>query len=139
VKFQYTIIPTLDPTRQWLGRPMLPIVVHGPTQSTAVAALVDSGADHSVFHADIARDIGLVLESGTREVFSGVEGGALPAWLHRLSIEVVGIEGVCPLVAGFVDSPGVSAILGQDGFFDAHRIKFEKDHNTFEISPVRKK
>lgn len=54
---------------------MLPIVVHGPTQSTAVVALVDSGADRSVFHADIARDIGIVPEAGEREVFSGVEGG----------------------------------------------------------------
>ena len=37
---------------------------------------------------------------------------------------------------GFIDSPHVGALLGQEGFFDGHRIKFEKDHNIFEVSRV---
>jgi hypothetical protein len=40
--------------------------------------------------------------------------------------------------AGFVDSPSVSAILGQEGFFDAFKIKFEKDHNIIEITHSKK-
>ena len=42
------------------------------------------------------------------------------------------------VTAGFVDSNGVAVILGQDGFFDNFRIKFEKDHGIVEIIPVRK-
>jgi len=38
----------------------------------------------------------------------------------------------------FVESPTVSLLLGQEGFFDKYRIKFEKDHDTFEIIPVGK-
>jgi hypothetical protein len=29
------------------------------------------------------------------------------------------------------------SLIGQIGFFDQHRIKFERDHDTFEITPVR--
>jgi len=42
------------------------------------------------------------------------------------------------ILVGFIDSNGVAAILGQDGFFDAYKIKFEKDHGIIEITPVKK-
>lgn len=42
------------------------------------------------------------------------------------------------VLAGFIDSSGVAAILGQDGFFDVYKIKFEKDHGIIEITTVRK-
>ena len=42
------------------------------------------------------------------------------------------------ITAGFINSSGVVAILGQDGFFDAFRIKFERDHGIVEITPVKK-
>lgn len=119
-------------------RPILPIVIHG-ARSTAVSALIDSGADRSVFHVSIADEIGIPLEAGEKEIFSGIEGGALPARLHRVKIEIMGMEGSTELIAGFVDADGVSAILGQDGFFDQYRIKFEKDHDTFEITPASKR
>lgn len=41
------------------------------------------------------------------------------------------------IIAGFVSSSGVAAILGQDGFFDAFRIKFERDHNIIEINSAK--
>lgn len=40
-------------------------------------------------------------------------------------------------MAGFVDSNGVAAILGQEGFFNEFRIKFERDRGIIEINPVR--
>lgn len=30
----------------------------------------------------------------------------------------------------------VPVLLAQEAFFDHYRIKFEKDHNTFEIAPA---
>jgi hypothetical protein len=30
------------------------------------------------------------------------------------------------------------ALLGQIGFFDRHKIRFERDHNSFEITPIKK-
>lgn len=38
----------------------------------------------------------------------------------------------------FVQSPTVGLLLGEEGFFDLYRIKFEKDHDTFEITPGKR-
>lgn len=40
---------------------------------------------------------------------------------------------------GFIDSPSVNVLLGQIGFFDKNKIKFERDHFSFEITPTKKK
>jgi hypothetical protein len=68
----------------------------------------------------------------------GIEGGRLVAYIHKIKLQVVGIENIIEIEAGFVDSPAADAILGQGGFFDAFKIKFEKDHNIIEITPSRK-
>ena len=138
MKFRYVKIPTGDPKRKWISRPMLPLVIHYGTHSTAVSALIDSGADRSLFHASIADEIGIPREAGEKETFSGIEGGEIPARLHKVKIEIMGMEGRAEIIVGLVDAPGVSAILGQDGFFDQYRIKFEKDRDAFEVTPVRK-
>jgi hypothetical protein len=53
---------------------------------------------------------------------------------HHFNYEISFIE----IEAGFVDSPAADAILGQEGFFDAFKIKFEKDHNIIEITPSKR-
>jgi hypothetical protein len=65
----------------------------------------------------------------------GIEGERLDAYVHKIKLQVVGIENIIEIEAGFVDSPAVDVILGQEGFFDAFKIKFEKDHNIIEITP----
>ncbi|KKT14841.1 MAG: hypothetical protein UV94_C0006G0005 [Parcubacteria group bacterium GW2011_GWC1_43_30] len=40
--------------------------------------------------------------------------------------------------AWYVDSNNVDILLGQEAFFEMFKIKFEKDHDTFEVTPVRK-
>ena len=36
----------------------------------------------------------------------------------------------------FIDTD-VPVLLGREGFFDLHRIRFEQDHDTFEIVPTK--
>lgn len=37
----------------------------------------------------------------------------------------------------FIDTD-VPVLLGREGFFDRYRIKFEQDHDAFEITPSRR-
>jgi len=60
------------------------------------------------------------------------------AYLHKIQLQIIGIEKRIEITTGFTDAPGVFAILGQDGFFDAFKIKFEKDHDIIEIIPTKK-
>ncbi len=71
------------------------------------------------------------------EIFGpkGVTGitGDGEVFFKDIEIKIEFLEKKFKLTAGFIKSPYVSVLLGQDGFFDLHRIKFEKDHDTFEL------
>lgn len=139
MKFQYYKIPTTDPKRKWISRPIVPVILYGPKGIVPIDALIDSGADRSLFHIEVGRRLGLDLNKAPVEVFTGIEGGKLFSKIHKVKLQIIGIDEAVEIIAGFVDGPGVTAILGQEGFFDAFRIKFEKDHNVIEINPATKR
>jgi len=138
MKFPYLKTPRADPRKKWISRPIIPIILFGTKGSVSIDALIDSGADRCLFNAEIGREIGLDIKTGEKEIFSGIEGGQIIAYLHKIQLKIIGIEKRIEITAGFTDAPGVFAILGQEGFFDAFRIKFEKDHNIIEITPIEK-
>ncbi len=138
MKFPYLKTPRIDPRKKWISRPIIPIILFGPKGSVRIDALIDSGADRCLFNAQIGKEIGLDLEKGEKEIFSGIEGGKIVAYLHKIQLQIIGIEKRIEITTGFTDAPGVFAILGQDGFFDAFKIKFEKDHDIIEIIPTKK-
>lgn len=138
MRFPYLKLPSTDPRLKWIARPSIQVKLTGPKGSRVGYALIDSGADRSLFNIQIAEKIGLNLTNAPQEYFSGIEGGTLKAKLHKVKVQIVGMNDEVEILAGFIDSSGVSAILGQDGFFDAYRIKFEKDHGIIEITPVKK-
>ena len=93
MKFRYIKFPTTDPKRKWISRPLIPIQIIGPKGKWEGYALIDSGADRSLFHFEIGEIIGLDVLKGKIEYFSGI--------------------------------------------FDNHRIKFERDREIIEITPVK--
>lgn len=94
-------------------------------------ALIDSGADFNIFHADIAKILKIDLSKLKNPVnFSGIKGGGIG---HFTSIDA-GVEN------NFINTPVVFSedisdngygILGQQGFFNNYRIDF--DYNSREI------
>lgn len=78
MKFPYVKLPSFDPRRPWVIRPLIPVVIEANHQtSPEFLALLDSGADRCLFHADIARALGLSMETGVRHSFAGIEGGKI--------------------------------------------------------------
>ncbi|MDP3722385.1 MAG: aspartyl protease family protein [Candidatus Omnitrophota bacterium] len=63
-------------------RPVIPIHV-ASQQRVAYEALVDSGADYSIFHAQIGEAIGLEVRKGQRVLFAGVGGVARKGFVIR--------------------------------------------------------
>lgn len=139
MKFPYIKTPTNDPNQKWVSRPLIPITIFGPRGSIYLDALVDSGADQSLFHSDIGRAIGLAIETGERKIFGGIEGGQVLTYLHPIDLQIIGIEQKIKVVVGFAETSGISAILGQEGFFDNFYIKFERSRHSVEINPVKKR
>ena len=139
MRFPYVKTPTRDPKKKWLSRPLIPVALFGPKGSIYIDALIDSGADMCLFHSDIGRDIGLKIEKGEREIFSGIEGGNVVVYVYTIYLQIIGMSEKVEVRAGFAETPGVSAILGQEGFFDNFQIKFQRNIHSIEINPTRKK
>jgi len=103
----------------------------GETQQ--VICLVDSGADESLFHSSIARNLGIEIETGIYKRFDGI-AGTLEAYMHPIDVEVQGFSERVTIEIGFTESEGVDAILGQMGFFDNHTICFDRRRGRMEIA-----
>ncbi len=138
MKFPYIKLPLVDPKLKWISRPYIPISLIGPKGIWEGYGLIDSGADRSLFNVQIAENIGLNLNEDPVEKFGGIEGSTIEARLHKVKVQIIGMDSEIEITAGFVSSDGVAAILGQDGFFDSFSIKFERVHGVIEINSVKK-
>lgn len=85
-------------------------------------AVIDSGAARCVFHADLARDLGLDLQSGEREVSYGISGPQ-EMWLHEVALFVRG--GPVRVRAAFQEGLPVAGLLGMQGFFEHFVVTFD--------------
>lgn len=61
--------------------------------------------------------------------------------MKRTPLAKVGVRidrvGTTEVEAAFIDSDAVSVIFGEADFFDAHRTKFEKSRDFFEITTLQ--
>ncbi len=95
-------------------------------------AVIDSGATRCIFHAGLARFLGLDIQNGTIEDTLGV-AGVSRTYLHDISLYAPG--GVIKIRAGFSDDLPVAGLLGMDGFFDHFKITFDPTAQRCEIEP----
>src|SRR5437867_12765324 len=124
--FDYRKIPNLTiPRKRWIKRPMLQATLFNGTKYQQIVCLVDSGADECLFHASIGRSLGIDLHSGMHKVFDGI-AGSIEAYMHPVEIQIQDFSERVKMEAGFTESAGVHAILGQVGFFENFKICFER-------------
>jgi len=138
MRFDYAKIPTPHPQHPWFIRPLLPIHITSDNNRTNIVALLDSGADHSLFNIEIGWELGLKLNRGRAESFTGIAGEEIIAFFHPVTIQVAGMRETIKIEVGFTDSPSVHAILGQADFFQHYAVKFERYKERMEINPAQK-
>lgn len=136
MKYNYTSF-YIENRPKSIKRPMIEIEVFGKDDSKKFDALIDSGADLSLFNLEIAEALDIDLTNAKSANFTGIAGNVDGYRVDKLKIKVDGFSETVEIPACFVDSPSVGILLGQDGFFDLHRIKFEKDHDTFEVTVTK--
>jgi hypothetical protein len=140
--YDYKAFPLAQPdpvTKQnFAWRPVLRVVIfHGHNQSRPIESVLDTGADHSIFHGQIARAIGITLESGIAHEFAGVKAGMKAvAYFHKVKLLIAGhtIEAT----VDFSNDIAMGGILGQVGFFDNFAVRFDWTPNPprFEIERI---
>ena len=132
--FDYRKIPNHTvPRKRWIKRPMLQVTLFNGTKHREIVYLVDSGADECLFHASIARSLGVDVESGRYKKFDGI-AGSIEAYMHLLDLQLQDFSDRIRIEAGFTESEGVDAILGQAGFFESYKICFDRSRSRVEVS-----
>lgn len=144
MKFRYSIAagrnaPVLDSRGKMVKRPILWLTLKGKDgESVNVPAIIDSGADTTTVNIQYADFLGTSFtDDGKREII-GIGKGKVPIRQGQFPfmIKEMGIEMTVP--AWYVDSENVNILLGREAFFDRFRIKFEQDHDTFELMESKK-
>jgi len=105
--------------------PIIPVVIEG-REKTIVHALVDSGATISLFHINIAEDIGIDLKDAEQVYLAGI-GGYVKAYIKKrvkISVEELGSTMIPIAFTEYIASD--VAILGRQGFFESFEITFRE-------------
>jgi hypothetical protein len=135
MEYPHWKVPPLEDKDAWTRRPVVRVMLTGPGRSLDLTALVDRGSDYSLFHVDVAEVLGIDLSRCEQRTVAGIEHVPAPCFVADIAATVEHVEPMTIPVMFWERQP--ISLIGQVGFFDRHRIKFERDHDTFEIRPVR--
>lgn len=122
------------PKRKYLLRPIIPVSINSNNRKLRFEALIDSGADYTIFPGGLGRILGLEIESGKKDSIIGVSGEVVKVYFHPVTIDVGGWP--FNILAGFADGMNQNyGILGQKGFFDLFIVKFDLEKKEIELKP----
>ena len=90
LKIPYTKVPVTDIYGKKIGeayRPITSLALFHGSKRLNVLALIDTGADESLFPGEFAAVLGHNLIKGKPRTFAGI-GGAITAYLHQTDIKL---------------------------------------------------
>lgn len=133
MKFKYrkTSITAPFSKRQILVRPIIPISLQSGEGSLRYEALIDSGADFSIFPLEIAKKLGVNLKKDKKIYFSSATGDLVKGVISKIKLDL-GEESFETEIV-FADLAEQAGILGQYGFFDKFIVKFDLRKEEIEI------
>ena len=117
IKFKYA-------TRRDREFPLIPIALIKGNVEIDTDALIDSGANISVFREEIAECLEIVIEDGEEILLQGL-GGRIVGYIHEIKVRVDDEEFPCKIVFSKELTVGLN-ILGREGFFEYFQVIFNE-------------
>ena len=111
------------------GYPLIQVVLIGPKDKIKMLALLDSGADYSLFSLEVAEKLGIKVEKGKRISLQGVAGEPFTGYLHEVPVQVEDVILKCKIVFSKVRA----TLLGRDNFFLPFLITFNEKHQKVTV------
>lgn len=134
MKFQYTTTIATNTKGKLTKRPIVELELAGKNETIQVLGLIDSGADTTLMNIQYAKVLGIDLERAQKKEFLGIGDARVTTFLSSVTMKVKHFDTPITTPVAFTDSPSVDVLLGQEDFFECFRIKFEKDHDTFDLT-----
>jgi len=111
------------------GYPLIEVTLIGPKEEIKMLALLDSGADYSLFSLEVAEKLGIKKERGKKIFLQGVIGEQFPGYLHKVPVQVGSMTFNCRIVFSKVKT----ALLGRDNFFLPFLITFNEKYQKVSL------
>lgn len=93
------------------------VLFYRHNRTRPIEAIVDSGCQNCLFHADVGSAIGIDVTKGPEGPLGGAVGGSQgKVYYHKVRM-LVAAEYI-EIIAGFSPQLSIAALLGQIGFFD---------------------
>jgi len=121
--------------------PRVPVIFTNPKTGNFILlfCLVDSGASDIILNAQFAPLLGIDLAAAASQEYQGIGDEPFAAYKHPVTIRVQSASAGFTVPCAFMPDLRIDGILGQNGFFDTHKILFEKYRKRFDITPVMRK
>jgi hypothetical protein len=137
MKYRYSVAAgQTDTNGRYTKRPIVEIELSRGNQTRKFLALVDSGADQIHMPAAIAEVFGINRAECPRRASMGITMEHIDGFVAELTFRIEHQTETFNAPIVFIDTD-LPVLLGREGFFDRYRIKFEQDHDTFEITPAK--
>ena len=144
MRFPYSlnISPAIDTGEEIVVlRPEIPVRVHGPNGVVECFALVDSGADNSIFPIEIAHTLGIVTERGRGPAPRDFGGNEIPISFADVLLEVVdetetAIRWRARAYFAEQESSNDVVVLGHEGFLDHFTATFDGAECELRLEPT---
>jgi hypothetical protein len=121
-------------------RPVITIRIIGPKSEARWDALVDTGADETLFPISLANLLGVELDQRQTSEAAGISGDRLKIYYGEVDIQIELDQQTVAwrTVVGFVDFGSVDdevIILGQGGCLDFFTATFDGEQAELELVP----
>ena len=142
MEFPYKAFPLAKPDPatklDFAWRPFIKVFLwYNHKRSAPLEAVLDTGADHCIFNAEIGQAMGIPVAEGVPIELSGfVRDANVVGFLHRLTVTIATQSYEAPIV--FAHGMTAIGILGQVGFFDHFLATFDWTPNPprFDIQRI---
>lgn len=118
----------------WVHRPLIDIEIWaiGSQEKIPILAMIDSGTDGTVFHANIAESLGIDGNNCKPGTLGGI--GSLEGFYTSVKIVVPDFNVAYEAPVFFGKNLPMDGLLGQATFFPLFKIRFEKAKNKFFLA-----
>jgi hypothetical protein len=134
VSFEVTPAPN-SKRKKTVWRPVVEIIVFRNKMFAAYPVLIDSGADYNIFHGDLFTALGGKLTSGRKRRIVGLGDQPLKGYEHKIELKLPGgLKYTTQAIFSNQIPDHAFGVLGQEGFFDQHKVTFQYGKKIVSIS-----
>jgi len=114
--------------------PIIPVTISKGQMFLRTEGLIDSGANISVFSADIAEYFGIDITKGEKVYLQGI-GGHIAGYIHEMALTMSNVTVPCRIVLSPELIIGFN-VLGRENLFDKFLITFDESHKKVRLMPI---